>query len=804
MDRKRWCPSSSQDDEAVFMLTEFACFDESYMAALGKHSKTLTWTIEGGGRSTPVQIGLQMEKSLMGKAEILVTEGDRNLFPIGAGQAKASLSEDFVQRWNFCGRPAGLNEVHFYEALLAPPESELDPEDAASAAPPPQASWQPATVTRQLENGTSFEVLVTMADGVEILRSPVNCADLRERHSKKQIHVPWRYIKLEIPKQNPIQAALTGDRGEPVATFFAMPTPAGPDAVSLSTLTVRADRERSSVHVDTSASALGQFVAREAFRGDSEGEWARKAWALQLGAFAEHSVVLEKGRHSGVLRITVDGRRLVEAGAQDLGNEAGPWLCNFRFVGKNTLHFIVFETNRYGMPLDMQGTVTQESHVEHTCSVLVPNIFDMSTAKLQVDGSDFERLPLKPSVQASRAGSHTAHLEALRTDYGINVPYKVNDSQLPREDPIPPPELPPPQPHSQPAKACTGGDVRHNHFVNGKQQAAKPYDEQPTHPGTLGIMQWLNEVKSIWHACSANLRMPSEEDTPENDLVHSHSRESGSAGGARSSDARGQRGGSYPYPRHGQQASNAPAVGHGSYVPPVQQGSYVPPVQQGSYPAPADHGTSQHNQYAASSQHNQYAAAPSQHNQYAAPSSQRNPYAAPSDQTSYVAPGNYAPPADHDSYASSSQQNPYAMPSGHDSYAAAGGYAVPRQSSDQGGYAVPRQPSEQGSSAPYGQWDPRQHDFHGAATHQGTSSSYAPQSQQASHAARRDDGLHPSMAMVHGDAPPPPPPPPRRKAPNVGTGAYTAPAALKSSSGPRTVHFEEASCVEKGRPYGGA
>jgi len=584
------------------MLTEYACHDESFMTALGSHNKALSWAIEGGGRSTPVKIGLQMEKTMMGKAEIMVTEGDRMLFPIGAGQAKASLSEDLIHRWNFCGLPVGLNEPQFYEALVSPAEAAADAEDSCPVPP----AWHPATVTKLLEGGSSFEVLVTMIDdsgaSTEVLRSPVNCADLRERHTKKRIHVPWRYIKLQIPRANPLQAALTSDKGEPIANFFGMPTPAGPDAIALSTLTIRADRERSSVHVNTSAAALAQFVIREAFRGEVRADRSHKAWTLHLGPFAEHAVTLEKGSQMGMLRLSVDGRRLAEASAQDLGCEGGTWECEFRFHGKNILDFVVFETNRYGMPLDVQGTVTQESRVEHTCSVLVPSTFDLSSAHLRVEGLDFERLPTKPP--AADGKSHTAPLEMLRQEYGISVPYKVNDSHLPKEEPIAPPVYVPEPSPSQPAAPA-------------QPDAAK----FPETPRQKSWAHWFGELQGIWHACSAHLRVPSEEELNcENDVVPCRSRSSAATGqgsvpptaydlaydapmqdhpsfyaNGGDSSSHPRRGDNAPYHQHGHHDLSAahhsdPHAAHGKYAPHGSQhgnsapsGLYSDQISSGAY-----------------------------------------------------------------------------------------------------------------------------------------------------------------------------------------------------------------------------
>jgi len=189
------------------------------------------------------------------------------------------------------------------------------------------------------------------------------------------------------------------------------------------------------------------------------------------------------------------------------------------------LHFIVFETNRYGMALDMQGTVTQESQVEHFCSVVVPSTFDLSSAQLQVDGIPFDQLPPRPPPVETKGKMHTTSLESLRKEHGVSVPYKVNDSHLD--------QAPSPPPKPTPATSSDWSSPAPKMMPLQPEAPAKPFVETPG----AGLAHWLGEIKGIWHACYGNMRMPSEEGLPENNIVHSHSRSynSGIQGGAHSS-----------------------------------------------------------------------------------------------------------------------------------------------------------------------------------------------------------------------------------------------------------------------------
>jgi len=484
LQRTRWNPCTSKENEATIMLTEFVCQDESFMSALGSHSKAFTWIVEGG-RKNPVNISLQVEKKMMGKAEILVKEDDRKLFPSGNSDAKASLPEDFVQRWNFCGRAAGLHEEYFYEVEFPATDDHAENEDA----PPQQSAWYPATLTRQLEDGL-FEVLACVPDGRggfnEVVRNAVNSTELRERHTHKRIHVPWRYVKLTIPKSNPLEATFRSDKDESILQFLAMPTPpaVGLDAEVASTLTLRVDRGRSFVESDVSVAAFDHFMTGEVRRGDTQAERWRKDWALQLGPFAEHSMTIEKGEHAGVLRLSVDGKRLVEASAQELNCSDGTWRCRFRFIGQRFLEFVVFETNNNGVSLSSQGTVLQESSVEHTCSLEVQSLLDLSTAMLQIDGRDFMQLPPKVSTPG---GGHKAPLDSLRQVYGLHVPYKTNDSYT--------------------GKASTTF-LDHLEPLTAAVSAGKSADTESS------LASWFVDLKSIWHACTTPTRVPSEDGVP--------------------------------------------------------------------------------------------------------------------------------------------------------------------------------------------------------------------------------------------------------------------------------------------------
>mmetsp|Transcript_2587 Transcript_2587/g.4707 ORF Transcript_2587/g.4707 Transcript_2587/m.4707 type:complete len:488 (-) Transcript_2587:118-1581(-) len=425
---RSWHPPAPKD-EATIMLTEFVCHDDSLMASFGSHSKSVMWRLSPSGYGEPLTIRLQVEKSIMSNAEVLITEDDRTLFPLSGGHEKGTpMTEDFAHRWEVFGIVRGLNEKNVYEVQ--------PPVDDDHEGPVP---WYPAVVTKQVNSG-SFEVVAFVPDGSsggikETMLPAAKCSDIREVHTGSRIHVPWRSIKLNVFRERPTEAVLTVDDGEPITNFLAVPTPAVGDVETQTAVGVYVDKRRSMAIAEVGNSVFSYFLSGEARRVSAEvlHSWGgSKTWTIQLGPFAEHTVLLERfQRTSKIYRLSVDGVRLVEATAEDLRCSVGQWRVDFRFLGERFLNFLVFETSKAGAPLDSQGTVSQQSHVSYTCSVVVPDDRDISTAVLTVDGVDFEGLPAK--LQLHQEPNYEAPVHTLQQDFGVHVPYKVNEDARPAD-----------------------------------------------------------------------------------------------------------------------------------------------------------------------------------------------------------------------------------------------------------------------------------------------------------------------------------------------------------------------------------
>merc|ERR1719504_455104 len=86
-----------------------------------------------------------------------------------------------------------------------------------------------------------------------------------------------------------------------------------------------------------------------------------------------------------------------------------------------------------------------------------------------------------------------AALESLRQDYGIHVPYKVSEIHLHKDkDELIMPAVPP-----SPAQA-----------PRSTQPVSQPDANSAKTSGT-GAKGWFSGLQDIWHACYANLRVPS-------------------------------------------------------------------------------------------------------------------------------------------------------------------------------------------------------------------------------------------------------------------------------------------------------
>merc|ERR1711904_131741 len=127
-----------------------------------------------------------------------------------------------------------------------------------------------------------------------------------------------------------------------------------------------------------------------------------------------------------IVTLLVDGTVLVEAAAADIGcaSQSDEWHCSFKFIGERILDFEVFKTNKDGSPLDETAHVIERRKYVHECAIRIPNMWDVSTAMLTIDGKSFSELPVKPISYKEEPLSMEPR--ALLHSYGITAPYKVD------------------------------------------------------------------------------------------------------------------------------------------------------------------------------------------------------------------------------------------------------------------------------------------------------------------------------------------------------------------------------------------
>lgn len=126
-----------------------------------------------------------------------------------------------------------------------------------------------------------------------------------------------------------------------------------------------------------------------------------------------------------IITLIIDGEVFVESTAADIGCHGNEWRCDFHFAGERVFDFEVFKTNKDGFSLDETDHVLERRKYLHKCSVIVPNDWDLSTARFYIDGTDFLDLPVTPQSSRSEPPLSMDPL-VLMQSYGIAVPYKVD------------------------------------------------------------------------------------------------------------------------------------------------------------------------------------------------------------------------------------------------------------------------------------------------------------------------------------------------------------------------------------------
>lgn len=418
MSSKR-CTVTVDRDDLDIMVVQFSSYDDTVLAKLGKHSKEVTWRVQAGHDCVPISIKLHVDKSAVSTAQVFVMSDNEMVFPAN-GTGKSKLSEDFIYRWPFRGRPQGINLKDFFIMRTS-----TGPE-----------RWHPATITNQRDDGL-FEVIAMMPDGhvglKEVIHPAVPMQDIREAASKMPLNRPERHITLEVPCEDPLHATLSVDGADlhgpgAITRFFARPSPYLKTGEEAPRIAIDVNRERTKVTASVGHDLLMHFMTGEVRAIRAHGHKSMHSWTIQLGPYAVHTIEIEK-RHTGkIVTLSVDGESFVEASAEDLGCVLSKWECNFRFVGSRCIDINVFETTRNGKCLDSKTTVVNKCTYTHECNVALPDEKDMRSAVFSVDGLSFRELP--PKAAPFKEGRLETDLVTLRARYGLVIPEKVKESDL--------------------------------------------------------------------------------------------------------------------------------------------------------------------------------------------------------------------------------------------------------------------------------------------------------------------------------------------------------------------------------------
>mmetsp|Transcript_15980 Transcript_15980/g.31213 ORF Transcript_15980/g.31213 Transcript_15980/m.31213 type:complete len:471 (+) Transcript_15980:65-1477(+) len=411
-------------DEIDFMVLQFSCIDSSVLSTIGKHCKETTWKIAAGGGTVPIDIKLDIDKSVGGSPQVSVKWDGNKVFPVGAA-AKAKLKDDLIWKVPFRGMIKGLTVPDFFELRA---EHNLSDD------------WYRATLLEQRSDGL-FKALAKMPDGnggiKEVNYPAVRSENIREAAEKKPVCAPQRELVLKIPQDDPLRSALLSvDDREHITHFFARPTPPpsrdGQDGAARLVkprILFKVSQDRQNVVVDAGHAVLSHFLSSEIRTLRQFNSRTAKSWTFQFGPFAEHLVEIERRyKSSKAMTLSVDGEVLCEGEAEDIDSRPGMWECRFQLIGERYLDWEVYEHDVDGRTLDSTDIVRQRHKYSQECIVSMPEgkQLDVATAKLAIGGYDFQELP-----QAHQQSQYDERLElapeALLGSYGLAVPYKVNE-----------------------------------------------------------------------------------------------------------------------------------------------------------------------------------------------------------------------------------------------------------------------------------------------------------------------------------------------------------------------------------------
>lgn len=395
--------------EIDFMVQQFSVRDSRTVANMGAHAKDTKWRIQLGMDEQIVEIHLHVDKGILGGVEVGLKCNGEQEFPKSG--TKGKIKEDIFWTKPFRGTVKNLGVKNFFE--VRPTTQGIE-------------RWYPATLNMQREDG-KFEATVNMpgADGTTkpMEFEAVNHTDIRESQTKRPLDVPERSLTLEVPKSDPLHATLSVDTDKLITHYFARPTPP-PGSTVPKAIQFKVDKHRTKIIGTVGHEALSRYMQQEAYILEMNAAKAKKTWSIQIGPYAQHTIMVEKKAHQVVL-LTVDNMPLVEAGQEDLDCTSDVWECTFHFKGERKYNFEVYKTDSNGSVLDTKGFVKRSDVFSLECNVRIRDHKDLTYAELYINGILSKDLPQLPSVH-NEALLHCTP-EAFILTYNMPVPYKVDE-----------------------------------------------------------------------------------------------------------------------------------------------------------------------------------------------------------------------------------------------------------------------------------------------------------------------------------------------------------------------------------------
>lgn len=417
-------------NELDFMVVQFACHDHLFREDLPPDEKEARWRVIIGDDAERVDIVLQISDCSSDAPQVKLTSNGQTIFPLRTNprqsvRGPAELREDIQHAWLFQGSIRDADEPHIYEFR---PDRISKPN-----------VWYSATIAGYQKDGL-FELMAMMPDATGAMRevnfSLVDPVDIRRKCSagkaRKLCDPIERFLGIEVPKKDPERAFLNIDGTQKITHYFARPSPPpGSCCEHPPRINMKVSKDRKTVSADAPVSMLKHLLSGEVRKGPSQSDARRHSWIVQCGPFAEHFIEVERRcTSSKVVSLLVDETPFVESNSEDIDCYTDGWQCTFRFIGERCLDFEVYECDRSWNTLDSTGHVLQKAKYTHNCVVSVPDLDDLTKARLVLDDVDFELLPPKAlalEADVHREGNLSTDPDKLLQIHNIRVPYKVSD-----------------------------------------------------------------------------------------------------------------------------------------------------------------------------------------------------------------------------------------------------------------------------------------------------------------------------------------------------------------------------------------